>query len=167
MRLDHQPPLQRACGVVCQTALVAGHTSTGVSAMGDGLWRGPVFGVQVRSKARRSWVSLRGELDLLSAPYLQQVLDQLCRDGYPKIVLDLSGLEFLGAAGLTVFHRVDDHLHAAGGRLILHRPGWLARRALTITGLDKVLTIRPATARHLTGDQPRGRRAALVHGIQR
>jgi anti-sigma B factor antagonist len=146
---------------------VAGYTSTGVSAMGDDLRHGPGFGVQVRSKALRSWVSLRGELDLVSAPHLRQVLDQLCRDGYPEIVLDLSGLEFLGAAGLTVFHRVDDHLRAAGGQLILHRPRWIVRRALTITGMDKVLTLRPATARNLTCDHPRGRRAALPHGGRR
>jgi hypothetical protein len=75
--------------------------------MGDDLRDGPIrgqgepsFGVQVCSQDRRSWVILCGELDLASAPHLQQVLDQLCRDGYSEIVLDLSGLDFLGAAGL-------------------------------------------------------------------
>ena len=127
---------------------------------------GPVLGVQVCSKTVRSWVSLRGELDVASAPHLQQVLDQLCRDGYAEIVLDLSGLEFLSAAGLTVLHRVDDHLRPAGGRLILHRPRWLARRALAITGLDTVLTIRPATARSRNCGDPRGRRAVLPSGAR-
>lgn len=138
--------------------------------MGDDLRAGPVrgqgepsFGVQVCSQDRRSWVALSGELDLASAPHLQQVLDQLCRDGYPEIVLDLSGLEFLSAAGVTVFHRVDDHLRAANGRLVLHRPGHRARRVLAITGLDTVLTIRPATARSLTGASQRGRRAVLTN----
>jgi anti-sigma B factor antagonist len=131
---------------------------------GDG---GPAFGVQVCSDTVRSWVSLRGELDVTSAPHLQQVLDQLCRDGCPEIVLDLSGLKFLSAAGLTVLHRVDDQLRAAGGRLILHRPRWLARRALAITRLDTVLTIRPATARSRNCDDPRGRRAVLPNGARR
>jgi anti-sigma B factor antagonist len=94
-------------------------------------------------------VALSGELDLATAPVLQQVLAQLCRDGYQEIVLDLSGLEFLSAAGLAVFHHADDHLRAAGGRLILHRPGRLVRRVLAITALDTVLTIRPATAHSL------------------
>lgn len=135
--------------------------------MGDDLRAGPVcgqgepgFGVQ----ARRSWVTLRGELDLASAPHLRQVLDQLCRAGYPEIVLDLSGLEFLSAAGLTVLHRVDRHLRAANGRLILYRPGPRARRVLAITGLDTVLTIQPATARSLTGDPQRGRTSVLTNG---
>ena len=139
--------------------------------MGNDLWSGPirgvdgpVFRVQVCSEAWRSWVTLRGELDRATAPRLQQVLDQLCRDGYPEIVLDLFELTFLGAAGLTVFHRVDHQLRATNGRLILHRPGWLARRVLAITGLDTVLTIRPATARQVNCDLQRGERAVLTEG---
>ena len=142
----------------------------GVSAMGKDLCGGPVrddgcpvFTVRVSSETVRSWVSLRGELDVVSAPHLQEVLDQLCRDGALEIVLDLSGLEFVSAAGLTVFHRVADHLRAAGGQLILDRPRWLARRALSITGMDTVLTIRPAGERRLGCDHFRGRRTVLTH----
>lgn len=104
-------------------------------------------GVQVcaDTDGHRCWVRLHGALDLVSAPHLQQALNQLCRDGYPDIVLDLSGLEFLGAAGLTVFHQVHDQLRGVNGRLILHRPRRLARHMLAVTGLDTVLTIQPAT----------------------
>jgi anti-sigma B factor antagonist len=105
--------------------------------------------VAISSDALRSWLFLRGELDLASAPHLHQVLDQLCRDGSLEIVVDLSGLEFLSAAGLAVFHRADEHLRAVCGRLILHRPGRLARRVMAITELDTVLTIRSATPRRL------------------
>jgi anti-sigma B factor antagonist len=111
-----------------------------------GVGGGPEFAVTISSDALGSWVTLRGELDLASAPHLRQVLDRLCRNGSLEIVVDLSGLEFLSAAGLTVFHRADEHLRAVGGQLILHRPGRLARRVLAITELDTVLTIRPATA---------------------
>jgi anti-sigma B factor antagonist len=139
--------------------------------MGDELWSDPVgnpgFGVQVCSDAQRSRVSLRGELDLVSAPHLRQVLDQLCRDGYLEIVLDLSGLKFLGAAGLTVFYEVDDQLRAVNGRLILRRPPRLAGRILAATGLDTILTIQPATTRNLTCNHQRGRRAVLTTATAR
>lgn len=135
--------------------------------MMDDLWSDPVrdsgFGVQVCSNAQRSWVSLRGELDLVSASHLRQVLARLCRDGYPKIVVDLSGLEFLGAVGLAVFHQVDDQLRAVDRQLILYRPRRLARRALAITGLDTVLTIQSVTTRSLTCNRPRGRKALLAN----
>lgn len=171
IRLDHQPLLRRARGVVHLSPPWHRHTSTGVSVTGDDLRAAPVrdqgepsFGVEVCSLDRRSWVALSGELDLATAPHLQQVLDQLCRDGYSEIVLDLSGLAFLGAAGLTVFHRVDHQLRAAHGRLILHRPGPRARRVLAITGLDTVLTIQPATTRSLTGDPQRTHTSGLTTG---
>lgn len=137
--------------------------STGVSVMGNVMGAGavraddePVFAVEVSSDAVRSRVILNGELDLASAPYLEQVLDQLCRDGYPEVVLDLSGLEFLSAAGLTVFLRADDQLRDTGGRLILNCPGRLVRRVLAITELDTVLIIREETALNLDHASPEG-----------
>jgi hypothetical protein len=50
----------------------------GVSAMGEDritgpVWAdgGPMFGVEVCSGARHSWVALSGELDMATAPRLQ------------------------------------------------------------------------------------------------
>jgi anti-sigma B factor antagonist len=140
-----------------------GLISTGVSVMGNAMRAGavraddgPVFAVEVSSGVVRSRVILSGELDLASAPNLEQVLDQLCRDGYPEVVLDLSGLEFLSAAGLTVFLRAHDQLRDTGGRLILNRPGRLVRRVLAITELDTVLIIREETAFGLDHASPEG-----------
>lgn len=102
------------------------------------------FAIEVSSNAQRTWVTLSGELDLTSAPRLQQLLDQLCRENHREIVLDLAGLEFLSAAGLSVFLRADDRLRAEGRRLILTHPGRRVRRVLAITQLDTVLTIQEA-----------------------
>lgn len=130
----------------------------GVSTMSDvttvdpvPAYSGSVFAVEISSDTVRSLVTLSGELDLASAPHLQQILDQLCRDVYPQIELDLSRLQFLGAAGLTMFLRADEQLRNTGGRLILNRPGQRIRRVLAITELDTVLTIQE-TAR--TPDHP-------------
>lgn len=112
---------------------------------------GSVFVAEISSDTVRSLVTLSGELDVASAPNLQQILDQLCRDGYPEIVLDLSGLQFVSAAGLTVFLCADEQLGNTGGRLILNRPGRRIRRVLAITELDTVLTIRETAC---TLDQP-------------
>jgi anti-sigma B factor antagonist len=105
--------------------------------------RGPMFALEIRSDRHCSQVALIGELDLASAPHLQRVLDELRRDGFQEIVLDLARLDFLSATGLEVFIHANDQLRAAGGRLILTRPGSRARRILAITELDTVLTIRP------------------------
>ena len=91
----------------------------------------------------RSCVRLRGELDLATASHLEQRLDRLRRDGHRQLVLDLSELEFLSAAGLTVLLRADQALRALGGRLILTGPTRIVRRVLTITELDATLDIQP------------------------
>jgi anti-sigma B factor antagonist len=99
--------------------------------------------IVIISDTTRSSVRLRGELDQTTAPDLEQLLDRLRRDGHRQITLDLSGLEFLSAAGLTVFLRTDQALRAVGGQLVLTRPTRMARRVLTITGLDTTLSIQP------------------------
>jgi anti-sigma B factor antagonist len=101
------------------------------------------FDVTVCTDAARSCVVLRGELDLSTAADLEEILDRLRHDGHHQITLDLSGLEFLSAAGLTVFLRADQALAALGGRLVLTRPTRMARRVLAITGLDDTLNIQP------------------------
>ncbi|MGH3781922.1 MAG: STAS domain-containing protein [Pseudonocardiaceae bacterium] len=90
-----------------------------------------------------SRVQLRGALDLVTAPALHRLLDQLRCEGHRQITLDLSGVEFLSAAGLTVFARADQALRAVGGRLALTGPTRMARRVLAITGLDNTLSIQP------------------------
>lgn len=89
-----------------------------------------------------SCVQVRGELDLVTAPELERLLDQLRYQGHRRITLDLSRVEFLSAAGLGVFCRADQALRAAGGRLVLTRPTRIAHRILEITGLAATLSIQ-------------------------
>ncbi|MGH3972552.1 MAG: STAS domain-containing protein [Pseudonocardiaceae bacterium] len=110
--------------------------------MSQAIGRLPCFDVVISTEAAHGCVQLRGELDLSTAPRLEQLLDRLRRDGHRQITLDLSGLEFLSAAGLTVFRNADHALRAVGGRLTLTRPTRMARRLLAIAGLD-ALTIQP------------------------
>jgi anti-sigma B factor antagonist len=118
------------------------------------------FDAVISTDTAGSRVQLRGELDLATAPQLARLLDLLRRDGHRQITLDLSGLEFLCAAGLAVFLRADQALRAVGGRLVLTRPTRLVRRVLAITGLDATLAIQPAQregvsmAMHDSGEAP-------------
>ncbi|HYZ38460.1 MAG TPA: STAS domain-containing protein [Pseudonocardiaceae bacterium] len=89
----------------------------------------------------RITVQLFGELDVVAAPRLEERLSQLRRDGAQLITLDLSGMEFVGAAGLSVFIGADQALRTTGGQLLLIRPTRVAGRVLAITGLDTMLSV--------------------------
>jgi anti-sigma B factor antagonist len=101
------------------------------------------FAVTIFTDAACSYLQLRGELDVSTAADLEQILDRLRRAGHHQITVDLSGLEFLSASGLTVFLRAEQALGAVGGQLVLTRPTRMARRVLAITGLDTTLRIQP------------------------
>lgn len=112
-------------------------------AIGSDTRESACFDVLITTDTARSYVQLHGELDPATAPRLEQLLDRLRHDGHRRITLDLSGLEFLSAAGLTVLLRADHTLRALGGRLLLTRPTRMARRVLAITELDTTLNIQP------------------------
>lgn len=95
----------------------------GVWPMGDDGWIDrvrtdgePMFEVAVCSGTVCSWVALTGEFDLASAPHLEHLLDQLCRDGVPEVVLDLSGLDYQRRRPGGVPPRVPERL--------IHCPSW-------------------------------------------
>jgi anti-sigma B factor antagonist len=83
-------------------------------------------------------IKVAGEIDITSAPALRAHLQALPdRD----VVLDMSGVTLLSAAGLTVLLDLQDRLALAGARLMLADIAAPARRILTVTGLDDRLVI--------------------------
>jgi anti-sigma B factor antagonist len=103
---------------------------------------GAPFDVVISQQTGCVGVYLQGELDASTAPHMEHVLDQLRHDGHHQIALDLSGLAFLGAAGLGVFVRIHHDLLATDGTLVLTRPARIVQRILAITGLDAALVIQ-------------------------
>lgn len=99
------------------------------------------FALEIIGEPPRATVRAIGELDMLTAPHLERELDRLRGHGYCEIDLDIAGLRFVAAAGLTAFVRCDSRLGAAAGRLRLVGPTPRCRRLLAITGLDDILTI--------------------------
>ena len=57
---------------------------------------------------RRAVVSLRGELDHVSAPRVRRIVEALASDGRDDIVLDLSALSFMDAGGLNLLFALRD-----------------------------------------------------------
>jgi anti-sigma B factor antagonist len=100
------------------------------------------FTVDVAERDGRLVVRPEGELDLATAPELEQVVMPALQDGRP-VLLDLRGLEFLDSSGV----RSIVEAHAAAGEggtsfAVVHpgadSPVW---RVLEISGVDRALAV--------------------------
>ncbi|MFB4315953.1 STAS domain-containing protein [Actinomadura sp. 21ATH] len=94
---------------------------------------------------REGWavVSVRGELDLASAPGLDEHVSQVVRLHVPPLVaVDLSGVEFFDSSGLNALIRAWKRVGTAGGRLVLLRPGPRIAEVLRVTGLAVRFEVR-------------------------
>jgi anti-anti-sigma factor len=86
-------------------------------------------------------VSLLGELDMDSAPRLEEVLDELPGEGPPEIVIDLSELSFLDSTGLGTLIRAQKSLMAQGRRLNVRSPRPAQLRVFEVTDLLDFLNV--------------------------
>ena len=83
-------------------------------------------------------VRLRGEVDVLLAQEAERVAARVAAERLP-VVLDLAGVELLGATGLALLTRCRDACEDAGvGCSVRDVPESVAR-LLTVLGLDAVL----------------------------
>ncbi len=97
----------------------------------------------VASPDERLFVPIEGDLDLFTTPDLTQWLCPLAGQGL-HLTLDLSGLEFLGVAGLLLFVHLHDAAGVSGGSLQLDSVPESTRRLLRVVGLDALLDRAPA-----------------------
>ncbi|MEU3980841.1 STAS domain-containing protein [Streptomyces sp. NPDC026672] len=88
-------------------------------------------------------VTLRGEIDLLTATPLAARLDALTAGPRPDLVLDLRPVEFIDCAGLGVLCRVRNRVLERGGRLRLVTDSGMFRRVLRAAGLANVFELCP------------------------
>ncbi|MCT2587755.1 STAS domain-containing protein [Actinophytocola gossypii] len=96
-------------------------------------------------------IEVAGEIDLATVSRVDVLLDQYPDEGIRDLVLDLSAVTFLGAAGLAALARVDQRMRDAGRRLrLIIRPGSVDR-VLCITGLDRRLACYSAVAGAIEG----------------
>lgn len=86
-------------------------------------------------------VSVRGEIDVATAPRLWTVLTEASPEAKRRLVIDLHDTVFIDSTALTVFVRAFKQLRHQGAELVLRSPRANARTVLNVTGLDKVITI--------------------------
>jgi anti-anti-sigma factor len=83
-------------------------------------------------------ISVRGELDLSTAPELEGPLEQALESGEGSMLIDLSQCEFIDSTGIALIVRAWQHLDSGknGRALVLCSQNDQVRRVLEITGLE-------------------------------
>ena len=107
-------------------------------------------GHQIDAASGAVVVTLRGELDAHDAPTLKELFGEALaaasEPGPPRLVLDLAAVAFLDSTVLGTIVGVVRRAREAGGDVKVVLPDGPARRIFEITGLEKVVDIRPDRA---------------------
>jgi anti-sigma B factor antagonist len=94
-------------------------------------------------------ISVRGELDLSTAPDLEGPLNEALSSGEGSLLIDLSRCEFIDSTGIALIVRAWQRLDSGenGRALVICSQNDQVRRVLEITGLELSIPV------HLTRDE--------------
>ena len=101
-------------------------------------------------------VSVAGELDLATAPELQDQITDLLDRGHNRLVFDLADVSFCDSTGLSVFVRARNSCDKTGGVVRLAAPQRGLLRILEVSGLVEALRTNPTVDEALAGDTSAG-----------
>jgi anti-sigma B factor antagonist len=84
-------------------------------------------------------VALSGELDIASAPLLEEALDAVIANGFLAVMVDLRELTFIDSSGLRALLRARARADTSGKGLILVGASDAAQRLFELTGTQFLL----------------------------
>jgi anti-anti-sigma factor len=101
--------------------------------------------IEVEARPGTTTIVVKGELDLVTMPFLAAQLARAVRDRPARLVFDLGGTRFLDCASARLIAGAGAWL-PGGGRPVIRRPGPRVRRIFELTGLDAHCEIEPLVA---------------------
>jgi anti-anti-sigma factor len=101
--------------------------------------------------ADRTVVWLQGEHDVSTVAALSEIMARAIALDDADLVVDLSGVQFMGAATVGVIIRARDFLGLRSRSLTLRSPSTCAGRILDVCGVADLLEDRPVAATRGTG----------------
>ena len=100
------------------------------------------FSISISDRDGRAVVVIRGELDLATAPALEEAIQGRLDDGQ-DVVVDLRELEFMDSTGLRVLVAAHGRVEDTEQRFLIVRPlpGASIERILAVAGVERVLDL--------------------------
>ncbi len=99
------------------------------------------LGLDVEERDGFAVLSVRGEVDVYTAPRFRERLIELVSEGKHQIIVDLEGVDFLDSTGLGVLVGGLKRLRSHDGDLLLVCTQSRILKVFEITGLTKVFSI--------------------------
>ena len=106
--------------------------------------------IAARTQNDVTLVTVAGSLDSNSSPKAQQALDGILANGARKVVLDLSGVDYISSAGLRVMLAMAKRL-SGGGALRLFGLNETVREVFDVSGFSTILAVFATEADALQG----------------
>jgi len=97
--------------------------------------------VETRNGAVDVLLSVRGEVDLSTAPELEGALQRARPPERGSLIVDLRAVTFLDSSGLALLLRHDGKVRVSGRRLIVVKGPPFVQRAFELTGVSERLTM--------------------------
>ena len=97
--------------------------------------------VETRNGGGDVVLSVRGDVDLATAPELEVALERALEDAGRRLVVDLRGVSFLDSTGLAVLLRQDQRARAAARHLVVVKGPPQVQKPFEITGMSGRLTM--------------------------
>ncbi len=101
------------------------------------------FDLDMRFVGRRAVLSVTGEIDMTTAPALQEALESAAGQAF-EVWLDLTAATFMDSTGIHAVARIRARLVEVDRRLVVICPSGPVLRVFNLTGLDRLLEIHPS-----------------------
>jgi anti-sigma B factor antagonist len=116
------------------------------------------FGVAVHAFGRGTFVvSTYGDVDLATAPELEQELLETVDEGARQVVVDLTATTFFDSSGVHALMRAGDWLQSRGLQFGIVCANPRIRRILEITGIDQAVGVHATIETAIGPREPRSR----------
>lgn len=97
--------------------------------------------IETSVEGRSLCLALCGELSYATAPLLGEYLANAFTPTWPRLVLDVHGLQFCDSVGLSALIGVQRQADLSGGRMALRGVHGMLERVLHITGAGVLFTV--------------------------
>jgi anti-anti-sigma factor len=102
----------------------------------------PILSVDLIRQGAAAVITLRGELDISTANLVTSTMHRAALKHPSRVTIDLAGVTFFSAAGITALLRARNTAKAAGAQLVLRRPSAQVQRVLVITKTDHLFLFK-------------------------